>query len=215
MTLAKNIAAVLPDEIQVETGADNTESQQDDVGEFISILRTALLVFAGVSLFVAAFLIFNTFSITVAQRTREFAMLRTLGANRRQIITSVVVEAFAIGLFASVLGLLAGIAFAPVIGLLFDALEVGLPKEGTVVESRTIITALVLGTGLAVLAALIPAVRATRVPPVAGLREGAVLETSGGRRRREVIGLGPDRARDRIDGARPVRGADARRGLGR
>ena len=190
VTLAKNIAAVLPDEIQVETGADNTESQQDDVGEFISILRTALLVFAGVSLFVAAFLIFNTFSITVAQRTREFAMLRTLGANRRQIITSVVVEAFAIGLFASVLGLLAGIAFAPVIGLLFDALEVGLPKEGTVVESRTIITALVLGTGLAVLAALIPAVRATRVPPVAGLREGAVLETSGGRRRREVIGLG-------------------------
>ena len=190
VTLAKNIAAVLPDEIQVETGEDNTESQQDDVGEFISILRTALLVFAGVSLFVAAFLIFNTFSITVAQRTREFAMLRTLGANRRQIITSVVVEAFAIGLFASVLGLLAGIAFAPVIGLLFDALEVGLPKEGTVVESRTIITALVLGTGLAVLAALIPAVRATRVPPVAGLREGAVLETSGGRRRREVIGLG-------------------------
>ena len=156
MTLAKNIAAVLPDEIQVETGEDNTESQQDDVGEFISILRTALLVFAGVSLFVAAFLIFNTFSITVAQRTREFAMLRTLGANRRQIITSVVVEAFAIGLFASVLGLLAGIAFAPVIGLLFDALEIGLPKEGTVVESRTIITALVLGTGLAVLAALIP-----------------------------------------------------------
>ena len=98
---------------EVETGEENTQSQQDDVGEFISILKTALLVFAGVSLFVAAFLIFNTFSITVAQRTREFAMLRTLGANRRQIITSVVVEAFAIGVFASVLGLLAGHRLRP------------------------------------------------------------------------------------------------------
>ena len=93
---------------------EHPESQKDDIGEFIGFLKTALLVFAGVALFVAAFLIFNTFSITVAQRTREFAMLRTLGANRRQIIASVVVEAFAIGLVASVLGLLAGIGFAPV-----------------------------------------------------------------------------------------------------
>ncbi len=188
-TLAKNIGAALPPTAEVETGEEDTESSQEDIGEFINILKTALLVFAGVSLFVAAFLIFNTFSITVAQRTREFAMLRTLGANRRQIITSVVVEAFAIGLGASVLGLLAGIGFAPVIGLLFDAIEIGLPKEGTVVETRTIVVALVLGTGLAVLAALIPAVRATRVSPVTGLREGAVLETSVGRRRRGVFGI--------------------------
>ena len=188
-TLAKNVAAAVPAGVEVETGEENTENQQEDVGEFIGILQTALLVFAGVSLFVAAFLIFNTFSITVAQRTREFAMLRTLGANRRQIIRSVVVEAFAIGLLASVLGLLAGIAFAPVIGLLFDALEIGLPKEGTVVETRTIVVALVLGTGLAVLAALIPAIRATRISPVTGLREGAVLETRAGRRRRGVVGL--------------------------
>ena len=187
-TLAKRISTVLPKGVEVETGEENTQSQQDDVGEFIGILRTVLLVFAGVALFVASFLIFNTFSITVAQRTREFAMLRTLGANRRQIITSVVVEAFAIGLIAAVLGLLAGIAFAPVIAALFEALEIDLPNEGTVVESRTIITSLVLGTGLAVLAALIPAVRATRVPPVTGLREGAVLETSGGRRRRGLAG---------------------------
>jgi len=187
--LANRIAAVLPDSSEVETGEANTQSQQDDVGEFIGILKTVLLVFAGVSLFVASFLIFNTFSITVAQRTREFAMLRTLGANRRQIITSLVIEALAIGLAASVLGLLAGIAFAPVIGLLFDVLEIGLPKEGTVVETRTIVTAIVLGTGLAVLAALVPALRATRVPPVVGLREGASLETSAGRRRRGLVGL--------------------------
>ena len=79
-------------------GAENVESQHEDVGEFVGFLKTALLIFAGVALFVAAFLIFNTFSITVAQRTREFAMLRTLGANRRQILGSVVLEAFAIGL---------------------------------------------------------------------------------------------------------------------
>ena len=179
---------MLPKGVEVETGEENTQAQQDDVGEFIGILRTVLLVFAGVALFVAAFLIFNTFSITVAQRTREFALLRTLGANRRQIITSVVVESFAIGLMAAVLGLLAGIAFAPAIAALFEALEIDLPREGTVVESRTIITALLLGTGLAVLASLIPALRATRVPPVTGLREGAVLETSGERHRRGLAG---------------------------
>lgn len=132
-TLARNIGAALPAGVQVETGEQDTKSQQDDVDEFIGILKTVLLVFAGVSLFVAAFLIFNTFSITVAQRTREFAMLRTLGANRRQIVASVVAEACAIGLGASIVGLLAGIAFAPLIGLLFDAAGIGLPKEGTVV----------------------------------------------------------------------------------
>ena len=90
----RTCTAALPDSVDVETGDENMQSQRDDVGEFIGFLKTALLIFAGVALFVAAFLIFNTFSITVAQRTREFAMLRTLGANRRQILASVVVEAF-------------------------------------------------------------------------------------------------------------------------
>jgi putative ABC transport system permease protein len=188
--LADRIEQVLPSSAEVETGEQNTDSQRDDVNEFIGILQTVLLVFAGVALFVAAFLIFNTFSITVAQRTREFAMLRTLGANRRQIITSVVVEALAIGLVASVIGLFAGIAFAPVISALFDSVGIDLPQESTVVESRTVIIALVLGTSLTLGSALIPALRATRVPPVEGLREGVVLETSGERRQRSVFGVG-------------------------
>jgi putative ABC transport system permease protein len=187
--LAGRIDQVLPNSAEVETGEQNTDSQREDVDEFIGILQTVLLVFAGVALFVAAFLIFNTFSITVAQRTREFALLRTLGANRRQIITSVVVEALAIGLVASVIGLFAGIAFAPVISALFDSVGIDLPQESTVVETRTVIVSLLLGTALTLGSALVPALRATRVPPVEGLREGAVLETSGQRRRRGAFGL--------------------------
>jgi putative ABC transport system permease protein len=187
--LAARIDQALPKSVEVETGEENAQSEKDDVGDFISILQTVLLVFAGVSLFVGSFLIFNTFSITVAQRTREFALLRTLGANRRQIVSAVVVEALVIGVAASVIGLFAGIGFAPVIGKLFDALQIGLPKEGTKVIARTVIVSLALGTLLTLVAALVPALRATRVPPVTGLREGAVLETPTERRRRFVIGV--------------------------
>ncbi len=175
--LAQNLSTALPGGVDVRTGAENVESQQSDVQEFVGFLETALLIFAAVALFVAAFLIFNTFSITVAQRTREFAMLRTLGAARRQLIGSVVLEAFAIGLGASILGLLAGIGFAPAVSALFEAAGIDLPSTGAVIAARTIVVALVIGTVLAVVSALIPAVRATRIPPVAGLREGAVIDT--------------------------------------
>jgi putative ABC transport system permease protein len=188
--LTRRLDKALPASVEAETGAENTQSQKDDVGEFISILKTAMLIFSGVSLFVAAFLIFNTFSITVAQRTREFSMLRTIGASRRQLVRTVVVEAAAIGLLASVLGLLAGIGFAPAINALFQALEIDLPNEGSVVATRTIVLAFAIGIGLTVLASLIPALRITRVPPVAGLREGAVLETPKSHRLRTAVAIG-------------------------
>jgi putative ABC transport system permease protein len=177
--LAQNLSAALPDTVKVETGEENVETQREDVGEFIDILRTALFIFAGVSLFVASFLIFNTFSITVAQRTREFAMLRTLGAKRRQILSTVVTEAFLLGLIAAAVGVLAGIGFAPAIKALFNALEIDLPSTGTVIEPRTIIVGLLIGTVVTTIAALIPALRATRIPPVTGLREGAVIPRRG------------------------------------
>jgi putative ABC transport system permease protein len=186
--LAANLERVMPKTVKVETGEENTETQKKDINEGIGFLKTALLVFAGVSLFVASFLIFNTFSITVAQRTREFAMLRTLGANRRQIIASVVLEALVIGLLASGLGLLAGIGFANVLDGLFKSLEIDLPKSGTVIATRTVIVSLAIGTVITVLSALMPALRATRVPPVAGLREGAVLSTPRQGRIRTAIG---------------------------
>jgi putative ABC transport system permease protein len=187
--LAANLSAALPDSLQVETGEENVQSQREDIGEFVGFLQTALLIFAGVALFVAAFLIFNTFSITVAQRTREFAMLRTLGANRRQILTSVMLEALVTGLGAALIGLAAGIGFASGIGSVFEAAGIDLPNTGTVIATRTIIVALGLGTGLTMIAALAPAIRATRVPPVTGLRDGAVPPTEVERRRRNVAAV--------------------------
>jgi putative ABC transport system permease protein len=187
--LAANLAAVLPDSVKAETAAENVETNKDDVGEITGFLKTAFFIFGGVSLFVAAFLIFNTFSIIVAQRTREFAMLRTLGASRRQIVASVTLEAFVMGLLASGVGLVAGIGFAPAASALLKALEIDLPSTGTVLATRTIVLALLLGTVLTVLSALLPALRATRVPPITGLREGAVLETSQGRGRRTAAGI--------------------------
>jgi putative ABC transport system permease protein len=188
--LTRRLDEALPSSVEAETGEENTQSQKDDVGQFISILKTAMLIFSGVSLFVAAFLIFNTFSITVAQRTREFSMLRTIGASRRQLVRTVVAEAAAIGLLASVLGLLAGIGFAPAINALFHAVEIDLPNEGSVVATRTIVLAFAIGIGLTVLASLIPALRITRVPPVTGLREGAVLETPKSHRLRSALATG-------------------------
>jgi len=186
--LAANLTAALPKSLKAETGAENVETQREDVGEFIGFLKTALLIFAGVALFVAAFLIFNTFSITVAQRTREFAMLRALGASRRQILVSVVIEALVVGFAAAAVGVLAGIGIAPAIRSLLDALGVDLPSTGSVIESRTVIVGLALGTALTVLAALAPALRATRVAPVTGLREGAVPPTVRERRARALAG---------------------------
>ena len=187
--LAANLKGALANDLDVKTGAQNVESQRDDISTFTGFLKTALLIFAGVALFVAAFLIFNTFSITVAQRTREFAMLRTLGASRRQILASVVLEAFLIGLGAAIIGVALGIGFAKVIGSLFAALGIDLPNTGTVVEPRTVIVGLLLGTGITVLAALMPARRATKVAPVSGLRDGVVAQTTSERRRRTAAGV--------------------------
>ena len=203
--LAANLDAALPNTLEARTGAENVDDQREDVNEFVGFLKTALLIFAGVSLFVAAFLIFNTFSITVAQRTREFAMLRTLGASRRQILTTVIAEALIIGFLAAAVGVGLGIGFASVIKSLFEALGIDLPATGTVIEPRTIIVGLVLGTGLTLLAALFPALRATRIAPVTGLREGAVIATPKQRRRREIAGVVLSVVGVAADARRPVR----------
>ena len=187
--LKQRIRAVLPASVDVRTGAEQAAKQSADQKKNFSFLTTILLAFGFIALFVGGFIIFNTFSITVAQRTREFAMLRTLGASRRQVLGSVFTEALVIGVLASVLGLLAGIAYAKGIDALFKAIGVDLPSSGTVVLSRTIIVALLVGVVLTVVASLFPAIRATRVAPLEALREGSGAH-AGPRVKRYVFGGG-------------------------
>jgi putative ABC transport system permease protein len=168
-------AALPPGAVEVRTATQDTRANQADIGEGLGFLTTALLVFAGVALLVGGFSIYNTLSITVAQRTRELALLRTIGASRRQVLRSVLAESAVVGLLASLVGLVAGVGLVPLLNLAFEAIGADLPAQGTVVLARTVIAALLVGTLITVLAGLAPALRATRVAPVLALREGAVL----------------------------------------
>ncbi len=186
--LKRRIDAVLPPVVDVRTGQEQAEVLSSDIAEDLGFIKTALLVFAGIALFVGGFTIFNTFSITVAQRTREFAMLRTIGASRRQIVASVVGEALLIGVSASVLGVLFGLLIARALNALFKAVGADLPNTGTVLAPRTIVVSLLIGTIVTVVASLVPALRATRVPPITALREGVTLPPGRGARLRVPAG---------------------------
>ncbi|HWD75226.1 MAG TPA: FtsX-like permease family protein [Solirubrobacteraceae bacterium] len=173
--LVAQIRPLLPADAQVRTGSQQAGQDSSAVNSFLSTLRTILLVFAGVSLFVGSFVIANSLSITIAQRTREFATLRTLGASRRQVLRSILAESLVLGLVASAVGLLVGLALAQGLFALFNAVGLTLPSSGTVVKGRTIIVALLVGVLVTVLASLRPAMRATRVEPIAAVREGATV----------------------------------------
>jgi putative ABC transport system permease protein len=170
--LRNRIRAELPNTVQVKTGSEQAKQDTSNLEHNLGGLRTFLLIFAYVALVVGAFIIFNTFSITVAQRVREFALLRTLGGSRAQILRSVFYEGLLLGVLGAVLGLLAGIAVAPGLDALFKAFGATLPDSGTVLETRTIVVSLLVGIVVTVLAGLPPALRATRVPPLAAMREG-------------------------------------------
>ena len=173
--LVADLSEELPDTVEVQTGVAQAEEDSQDVDEFVSFIQYFLLAFGGIALFVGAFVIFNTLSITVAQRTREFAVLRTIGASRRQVLGGVVIEAFVIGLLASVAGLFLGFGLAAGLDAVFVLVGVDLPSTETVFATRTIIVSIVAGVVVTVAAGLFPAVRATRVPPIAAVREGATL----------------------------------------
>jgi putative ABC transport system permease protein len=173
--LARSVRAALPATLTVRTGAQEAANQTSELEEKLGFLRTFLLIFAYVALFVGAFIIFNTFSITVAQRTREFGLLRTLGASRAQIMRAVVEEGLLLGVVGAAIGLLGGVLLAPALDGLFKAFGADLPDNGTVLETRTIVVSLLVGVGVTVLAGLAPALRATRVPPIAAMREGVQI----------------------------------------
>ena len=169
--LVRRIREVLPPELDVRTGdaaADETANEiNDQIGGF---LTPALLAFAGAALLVGAFIIFNTFTITVAERTREFALLRTLGATRGQILAAVALEALVIGLVASALGIALGLLFAIGLASMFETVGLGLPTGGLELSPRTTLMSLLVGVGVTQVAAIAPARRATRVPPIAALQ---------------------------------------------
>jgi putative ABC transport system permease protein len=172
--LARSIAAELPpDAVEVRTGEETAAEDANDIQEGFGFLGTALLVFGGIAVFVGAFLIFNTFSITVAQRMREFAMLRTLGASSRQVMAAVLTEAALVGLLASLLGIVGGLGFVELIKALFKAMGFELPTSGLVLDAGTIAIAIAVGVVTTVVAALNPALRATRVAPLEALVESA------------------------------------------
>jgi putative ABC transport system permease protein len=176
--LVNEIKPILPPTAQVRTAAAQTKQATKDTNGFLSIINDFLLAFGGVALFVGIFVIANTLSITIAQRTRELATLRTLGATGRQVLGSVLLEAFVIGALASVTGLFLGLALAKGLNSLFVHFGINLPQAGTVFATRTIIVALAVGIIVTLIAAVRPAIRATRVPPISAVREGAVLPVS-------------------------------------
>ena len=169
------VAAAVP-QASVVSAAAQDRFTLDGLKQFIAIIRVVLLVFGGVAILVGAFTIFNTLSITVAQRTRELGLLRMVGAERRQVLGSVLSEALLIGAGASLVGLFAGLGLAKGLDAVFDAMELSLPDAGTVFGARTIAVSLAVGTVVTLVAGLIPAWRATRVAPVAALR-GTVATT--------------------------------------
>jgi putative ABC transport system permease protein len=176
--LVSEIRPLLPANAQVKTGQQQAQQATKDTSGFLNIFQDFLLAFGGVALFVGSFVIANTLSITIAQRTRELATMRTLGATGRQVLRSVLLEALVIGTLASLIGLFLGFALAKGLNSLFVSLGIDLPQSSTVFATRTIIVSLLVGILITLVAALRPALRATRVPPIAAVREGAVLPPS-------------------------------------
>jgi putative ABC transport system permease protein len=172
------IRPLLPPYGQVRTGQAQAQQATRDNSAFLNIIQDFLLAFGGVALFVGCFVIANTLSITVAERTRELATLRTLGATRRQVLRSVLLEALVIGTLASVVGLFLGLGLAKGLNQLFVSFGIDLPQTSTVFKTRTVVVSLLAGVVITMLAALRPALRSTRVPPIAAIREGAVLPPS-------------------------------------
>jgi putative ABC transport system permease protein len=186
--IVQRIAPALPAGTEAVTGDAVTQESQDEIKQGLSFFNTFMLVFAVIALLVGGFIIFNTFFITVAQRTRENALLRALGAKKRQVLVSVLVEALAVGLIASVIGIGLGILVAGGLKALLAAFGFELPAGGIVLTTGTVIISLVAGVGVTLVAAISPARRAGKVPPVAAMREVAVGSTGYGSKQRIVVG---------------------------
>jgi putative ABC transport system permease protein len=187
--LTARIAKILPDDLQAKTGTAVRADAKGDVRTALSFVNYLLLGFGIIALLVGTFIIYNTFSMIVAQRLRELALLRAIGADRKQVRRSVLTEAGIVGAAGSLLGVGGGIGLAFVLYALLDALDLGLPSGGLVLSARTIIVTLVLGVAVTLASANAPARRAAKIPPVAAMREQFGAPSARGLRRRSIAGV--------------------------
>ncbi len=184
--LADRVAAAVGSDYEVRTATEQADEFAADFSEALQFINVFLLVFAGIALFVGTFIILNTFSMLVAQRTRELALLRALGASRAQVTRSVLAEALVMGVVGSVLGLAAGYGVAAGLRALFGSF--GLTLDGSLVlATDTVLWGFAIGVLVTLVAAYVPARRAARTPPVAAMRDDVVSEQRG-LRRRTVVG---------------------------
>jgi putative ABC transport system permease protein len=186
--LARRVGEVLPPSAEAITAEEAAEQNASSAQQTFDFFRILLLVFGAIAVVVGAFIIFNTFSILIAQRTRELALLRAIGASRRQVLGSVILEAIVIGLVAAVVGLAAGVGLALLVTAVFSAAGADLPTTTLVIRPATVVMAFAVGLGVTLLASIVPAVQATRVPPLAALREVAI-DRSGASRSRIALGV--------------------------
>ncbi len=189
--LARDIDAIFDpaDKVETLTGAEITAETQDQIGEALSFFGILLSTFSAIALGVGSFVIYNVFSISAAQRQRENALLRAIGASKGQISRAMLTESLVVGLVGSVAGLFGGIGLSVGLTALLKALDIDIPSTGLVVTSSTVVTTIVVGVIVTVVSAFLPALRAGRVPPLAAMRATA-LETAGPGRTRTLWGLG-------------------------
>ncbi len=188
--LRTRVQAVLPDGVEAVASTTVADENSQALNDGLGFFKIALLVFAFIALFVGAFIIFNTFSIITAQRTRELALLRALGASRGQVLVSVLVEAIVVGLIASVVGIAVGVLIAIGLKGLLALFGIDIPSTGLQLLPRTIIVSLLVGTIVTLVASIIPARKAARVAPIEAMRDGSGVVSGASLRRRIVVGVG-------------------------
>ncbi len=169
-TVQRAIEALLPPQTEVVTGEQVAQETSDQINEFVGVFGTGLLIFAFITAFVSAFIINNVFQITIGQRLRELALLRAVGASGRQVRRMITLEALALGILSTVLGIVGGLLVARGLIALFDAAGAGFPDTETVLQVRTILMAALVGVGITMASVIVPARRASRIPPVAAMR---------------------------------------------
>jgi putative ABC transport system permease protein len=187
--LKQNVAQALDGTYKLQTAKENADENRKDVGEFMNVIKYAMLGFAGIAFLVGIFLIINTFSMLVAQRTREIGLMRAIGSSRRQVNRSVLVEALLLGFVGSVLGVGAGVGIAIGLMKLMSMAGMNLSTDDLTVKATTPVVGLVLGVVVTVLAAYLPARRAGKVSPMAALRDAGTPADGRAGRIRGLIGL--------------------------